>query len=151
MRHARRRKPQRRQKKLNACFDFLGHVVAAGSAISNGRETKSCLGQVFISKLGTFASQQNLSTACTQPLLKLKTQTRFYPVSFRLTMVAHNMAPFIGLVRVFVVGKHACKCICLGSLADAINITIVPIYCLKRRAGKLTERTLKLFGSSFQL
>ncbi len=54
---------------------------APGRAISNGREPRSCLGQVFNIKLGSFASKQLNCMAHTKPLLELKTRPRFRPVS----------------------------------------------------------------------
>jgi len=53
-----------------------------GSAISNGREPRSCLGLVFNSKLGCFATLgSKYMMVCKQPLLKLKTQPKARPVS----------------------------------------------------------------------
>jgi hypothetical protein len=55
---------------------------STGSAISNGREPRSCLGRVFNFKLGCFAT---LGSKCIvlrmQPLLKLKTRPKARPVS----------------------------------------------------------------------
>jgi hypothetical protein len=52
-----------------------------GSAITNGREPRSCLGRVFNCKLGSFADNTKNIAACKWPLLKLKSQLRFCPVS----------------------------------------------------------------------
>jgi hypothetical protein len=54
---------------------------SAGSAITNGREPRSCLGLVFNSKLGHIATLGGKCMVCMQPLLKLKTQPRACPVS----------------------------------------------------------------------
>jgi hypothetical protein len=57
-------------------------VVKAGSAITNGREPRSCLGRVFNSKLGCFATLgSKCMMVCMQPLLKLKTRPKAHPVS----------------------------------------------------------------------
>ncbi len=54
----------------------------AVSAITNGRETISCLGRVFNSKLGCFATLgRKCLVWCMQPLLKLKTRPKARPVS----------------------------------------------------------------------
>ena len=55
--------------------------LQSGSAISYRREPKSCLGQVFNSKLGHIATQLSKCKACTQTLLELKTQTMVRPVT----------------------------------------------------------------------
>jgi hypothetical protein len=52
-----------------------------GSAITSGREPRSCLGRVFNLKLGCFVSEKCNCRACTRPLLELKTRPRFHPVS----------------------------------------------------------------------
>jgi hypothetical protein len=52
-----------------------------GSAISIGREPKSCLGRVFNSKLGRIATLGSKCMVSMQPLLKLKTRPRACPVS----------------------------------------------------------------------
>jgi len=52
---------------------------SAGSAITNGRKPRSCLGRVFNSKLGYIVHRA--TSVCTQPLLKLKTQPKARPVS----------------------------------------------------------------------
>ncbi len=54
----------------------------AGSALSNGREPRSCLGRVFNFKLDRFASLHNKCMAHIQPLLKLKTWPRFVLLKF---------------------------------------------------------------------
>ncbi len=64
-----------------AKFCQIPASMEAGSAITNGREARSCLGRVFNFKLGSFVSKKYNSMACTQPLLKLKTRPRFRPVS----------------------------------------------------------------------
>ncbi len=56
--------------------------VKAGSAITNGREPRSCLGWVFNSKLGCFATPGRQCIVWRmQPLLKLKTRPKARPVS----------------------------------------------------------------------
>ncbi len=55
----------------------------AGSARTNGREPRSCLGRVFNSKLGHIAT---LGSKCMQPLLKLKTQPMARPVRKSLSV-----------------------------------------------------------------
>ncbi len=55
--------------------------VETGSAKTNGREPRRCLGQVFNSKLGRIATLDSKCMVCVQPLLKLKTQPRTRPVS----------------------------------------------------------------------
>ncbi len=58
-----------------------------GSAITNEREPRSCLGQVFNSKLGCFATPgRKCIVWCMQPLLKLKTRPKARPVSYSLSM-----------------------------------------------------------------
>ncbi len=52
-----------------------------GSAITNRREPRSCLGRVVNSKLGCTATQGSKCMVCMQPLLKLKTWPKFHPVS----------------------------------------------------------------------
>jgi len=56
-----------------------------GSAITNGREPRSCLGRVFNSKLGRIATLSSKCMVCIQPLLKLKTRPRARPVSQSLS------------------------------------------------------------------
>jgi hypothetical protein len=54
----------------------------SGSAITNGREPRSCLGRVFNSKLGCIAATLGSKwMVCMQPLLKLKTRPKARPVS----------------------------------------------------------------------
>ncbi len=58
-----------------------------GSAITNGREPRSCLGRVFNSKLGCLATPgRKFLVWCMQPLLKLKTRPKARPVSLNLSM-----------------------------------------------------------------
>ncbi len=57
------------------------HAVP-GSVKANGREPKSCLGQVFNYKLGCFDGMHILICADARPHLELKTRPRFCPVSF---------------------------------------------------------------------
>jgi hypothetical protein len=57
-----------------------------GSAVSNGRKTKSCLGQVFHSRLGSFAALCSKCFSYKQPLLELKTRPKFSPVSSSLSV-----------------------------------------------------------------
>jgi hypothetical protein len=58
-----------------------------GSAITNGREPRSCLGRVFNSKLGCIATPGSKCMECMQPLLKLKTRPKAHPASLSLSMV----------------------------------------------------------------
>ena len=60
---------------------LLKWYVSAGSAITNGREPRSCLGRVLNSKLGCFATPDSKCMVCMQPLLKLKIQPKACPVS----------------------------------------------------------------------
>ncbi len=53
----------------------------AGSAITNRREPRSCLVQVFNSKLGHIATLGSKYMVCMQPPLKLKTRPKARPVS----------------------------------------------------------------------
>ncbi len=55
--------------------------VRSGGAIINGRKPRSCLGQVFNSKLGCIATPGSNCMVCMQPLLKLKTRPKARPVS----------------------------------------------------------------------
>jgi hypothetical protein len=67
-------------------FKFSQHSDNSGSAKANWREPKSCLGQVFNCKLGYFvmyAIAQHIQ-AC--PSRELKTQLRFHPFSWSLSM-----------------------------------------------------------------
>ncbi len=57
-----------------------------GSAISKGREPRSCLGWVFNFKLGRFTWKHHKCAACKWPLLKLKPRPRFRPVSRSFAM-----------------------------------------------------------------
>jgi hypothetical protein len=57
------------------------NLTVAGSAISNRREHRSYLGQVFNSKLGCIATPGSKCMVCLQPFLKLKTQPKVRPVS----------------------------------------------------------------------
>jgi hypothetical protein len=52
-----------------------------GSAITNGREPRSCLGRVFNSKLGCIVTLGSKCMVYMQPLLKLKTRPKACPVS----------------------------------------------------------------------
>jgi hypothetical protein len=52
-----------------------------GRAITNWREPRNCLGRVFNCKLGSFTDDIKNAAACKWPLLKLKIQPRFLPVS----------------------------------------------------------------------
>ncbi len=56
-------------------------IYCAVSAMSNQRETKSCLCRVFDSKLASFTTQQIKCMERTRPFPKLKTQTKFCPAS----------------------------------------------------------------------
>jgi hypothetical protein len=56
--------------------------TSPGRAITNGREPRSCLGRVFNSKLGCFATPGSKCIVLRmQPLLKLKTRPKACPVS----------------------------------------------------------------------
>ena len=57
------------------------HRDCTGSAITNGREPRSCLGRVFNSKLGCIDTPGSKCMVCMQPLLKLKTRPKARPVS----------------------------------------------------------------------
>ncbi len=48
-----------------------------GSSITNGREPRSCLGQVFKFTLGRSVSEKCNCRACTRPLLELKLDPGF--------------------------------------------------------------------------
>jgi hypothetical protein len=72
---------------LCICIYFLGRnsyrcLCVAGSTKANGREPKSCLGQVFNFKLGRFCYEWNCMTYTSMPTLVLKTWPRFCPVSY---------------------------------------------------------------------
>ncbi len=56
-------------------------LLATGSAISNGRVPKSCLGRVFNFKLGRVATMLGNCISSVQPLLELKTWPKVHPVS----------------------------------------------------------------------
>ncbi len=56
-------------------------MVPAGSAITNRREPRSCLGRVFNSKLGHSATLGSKCMVGMQLLLKLKTRPKARPVS----------------------------------------------------------------------
>jgi hypothetical protein len=67
-------------------FVCLAKFAREGSAISNWRVTKSCLGQVFNYKLGHFATLLSNCIASMQPLIELKTRPGVCPVSKSLSM-----------------------------------------------------------------
>jgi hypothetical protein len=57
-------------------------LLSTGSAITNGREPRSCFCRVFNSKLGCIATLDSKCMVCMQqPLLKLKTGPKARPVS----------------------------------------------------------------------
>jgi hypothetical protein len=58
--------------------------------MSNGREPKSCLGQIFNFKLDRFASEQHRGMTYTWPLSELKTRPRFYPVSWSFSHLIYK-------------------------------------------------------------
>jgi hypothetical protein len=60
--------------------------LSPGSAITNGREPRSCLGRVFNSKLGCIAILGSKWMVSMQPLLKLKTRPRARPASLSLSV-----------------------------------------------------------------
>ncbi len=61
-------------------------------AITNGKEPRSCLGQVFNCKLGSFTDETKNVAACKWPLWKLQTRPRFCPLSWSLSMLKVNKA-----------------------------------------------------------
>ena len=71
-----------------------------GSTITNGREPRSCLDQVFNCKLGSFTDNTKNVAACKWPLLKLKTRPRFCPVSWSLSMVWPILEHFRSIVGI---------------------------------------------------
>jgi LIM domain len=78
-------------KRCTACSKpITGQCLRPGSAITNGREPRSCLGRVFNCKLGSFTDNTKNVAICKWPLLKLKTQPRFCPVSWSLSMLRLN-------------------------------------------------------------
>ncbi len=66
---------------LNAPYESSQKIDIAGSAITNGREPRSCLGRVFNSKLGHSATLGSKCMLGMQHLLKLKTRPKARPVS----------------------------------------------------------------------
>ncbi len=66
--------------------ELLVPYIRVGSAISNRREPRSCLDQVFNSKLGHVGILHGKSMAYIQSLRHLKTLPRFCPVSLSLFM-----------------------------------------------------------------
>jgi hypothetical protein len=68
--------------------------LKAGSLITNEREPRSCLGWVFNFKLGSFYWYHQNFAACKWPLLKLKTQPRFCPVSWSLSVLKDSISFF---------------------------------------------------------
>ncbi len=67
---------------LSTVLVVYEHRPKTGSAITNGREPKSCLGRVFNSKLDCFATPYRKCIVWRmQPLLKLKTRPKARPVS----------------------------------------------------------------------
>jgi hypothetical protein len=61
-------------------YGNFSYNVCPGSVITNGGEPKSCLSQVFNSKLGCSAKQGCKCMVFMQPLLKLKTRPNACPV-----------------------------------------------------------------------
>ncbi len=74
-------------KNPNAFWYNVLQKLLPGSAISNGREPRSCLGRVFSFKLDTFTSKHHKCAACKWALLKLKTLARFCPVGWSLSIL----------------------------------------------------------------
>ncbi len=70
----------------------IPHSVSPGSAITNGREPRSCLGRVFNSQLGCIPTPGSKCMVCMQPLLKLKTRPKACPVSLSLSMVSQSVS-----------------------------------------------------------
>ncbi len=64
--------------------------IKAGSTKANGREPKSCLGQVFIFKLGCFDMCTIAWPIQVWPSLQWKTRPGFRPVSLRFSMIKVN-------------------------------------------------------------
>ncbi len=56
---------------------WFEYFLDSGVKISNGMETRSCLGRVFNFKLDSFVSKQFKCTAYAQPPLELKTRPGF--------------------------------------------------------------------------
>jgi hypothetical protein len=67
------------------------NTLTPGSAIYNRREPKSCLGQVFNSKLDSISILCSKCMLHMQPLLELKTQRRDHPVSLSLSMLTSKI------------------------------------------------------------
>ncbi len=68
-------------KTILATMCFLSSALT-GNVMYDGRDPKSCLGQVFNLKLDSFAQWQFQCMAYTWSLLELKTQPRFCPVKW---------------------------------------------------------------------
>jgi hypothetical protein len=69
------------QKKMLHVQGALSHWPTLGSLITYRREPRSCLGQVFNSKLGCISTLGSKCMAYMQPLLKLKTWHKARPAS----------------------------------------------------------------------
>ncbi len=87
-----------------------------GSAITNGREPRSCLGSFFNSKLGCIATLGSKCMVCMHPLLKWKTRPRLvlsakvcpwmYSWSFPARLI-HSKGEFLGLASLLIYsGKY---------------------------------------------
>ncbi len=84
-------------KRMSGALAPFSYLVS-GSAITNGRERRSCLGRVFNSKLGCIATTDSKYMVCIrQPLLKLKTWPKAGPVSQSLSMLV-SYIPLAGTV-----------------------------------------------------
>jgi hypothetical protein len=64
--------------------------IKAGSVKANGREPISCLGRVFIFKLGCFVMCTIAWPIQVWASLQWKTRPRFRPVSLRLSIIKVN-------------------------------------------------------------
>ncbi len=73
-------------KWISKLYTFIVNINP-GSAISNRRVPKSCLGRVLNYKLGRVATLLSNCIASMQPHQELKTQPRVRPVSLSLYMI----------------------------------------------------------------
>ncbi len=91
MSHSKHRITYKRARYLYFPAYAIKFIDKKGSAITNGREPRSCLGRVFNCKLGSFTDDLKNVAACKWPVLKLKIQPRFLPVSWSLSMDEMNL------------------------------------------------------------
>ncbi len=66
---------------------------STGRTKANEGKPKSCLGQVFHFKLGSFALLAELHGADARPYIKLKTRPRFCPASLSLYVCSVTFHP----------------------------------------------------------